>query len=290
MEGIFTVDDLTKDLKELKDKKQKRKGVSTGFEEMDELMTIDKGYLSVVSGYPSSGKSEYLDAILDNCAILHGWKTLYYSPENFPIHVHLRKHVERLAGSSLYDLTEKQLDDAITFCKNHFKWMYPENDFTLDGLLKLAAIAYEEEPFDCLVIDPWNEVDHSNQSGSRDDQYIGKCLTKLRRFIREHNIHAFVVAHPVNPSKQEREENGNYKQPTLNEISGGATWRAKCDYGWVAHRHPMENVCKIIVQKIKYKDMGQVGSVEFDYDRASGRFKHVNKTEYIMPNEIESPF
>lgn len=289
-QSVFSANDLYSDLKSRKEQNISRQGVSTGFTTLDEFMTIDKGYLSIISGLPSSGKSEMLDAILDNCAILHGWKTLIFSPENFPLSLHLRKHVERYIGKNLYSMSNEELDSGVEFANKHFMWMYPEEDYSLDGILKIASKTYEQFPFDCIVIDPWNEVDHSSMGGSREDQYISKCLTKIRRFNREYKTHSFVVAHPVNPSKTEKDANGNYKMPTLNEIAGGATWRAKADYGWVAHRHPMENVCKISVQKIKQKDMGMVGSTSFDYDRATGRFKAIHERDYIMPHECEPAF
>lgn len=289
MTGIYHPKDLIQDIEEIRRGTNKRQGVSTGFETLDELMTIDLGYLSIVSGHPSSGKSEFLDAILLNLSLTQEWKALFYSPENFPIATHLRKHVERYVGKSIFAMSQQELRDATDYCQAYFTWMYPEN-YSLDGLLDTAANQYAKEPFHLMALDPWNEVDHASQGGMRDDQYISKCLTKIRRFNREHNVHTFVVAHPTNPDKNNREADGNYKPPTLNEISGGATWRAKADYGWVAHRHPAENVCKIIVQKIKYKAMGRVGHVSFDYDWHSGRFKAPSQKEYLLPNQIESPF
>ena len=290
MSNVFYADDLFKDLEEIKLQNLKRKGLSTGFTTLDELMTIDKGYLSVITGLPSSGKSEFLDAILMNMAILHGWRTLYYSPENYPLAEHLKKHTERYVGKPLYEMSHQQMKEAKDFIHEKFVWMYPQEDYSLDGLLAIAAKEHEKQPIDAIVLDPWNEIDHSNQGGMRDDQYISRCLTKIRRFIRDTNIHAFVVAHPVNPSKQEKEADGNYKPPTLNEIAGGGTWRAKADYGWVAHRHPLENTIKVMINKIKFKTMGRVGVASFDYEWKSGRFKGVDSTEYLLPHDQESPF
>jgi twinkle protein len=289
MANIFYPKDLLGDLKSIKSMASRRKGVSTGFPSLDDLMTIDKGYLSVVTGHPSSGKSEFVDAILMNMAIMHGWRSLYFSPENYPLAEHLKKHVERYKGKSLFDMSQPEISDAVEFCQNHFAFMYPEDDFTLDGILKIAIQETQAWPIDALVIDPWNEVSHNIQG--RDDLYIGAALTKLRRFIREYNTHAFVVAHPVKPPLDSKDSEGNYKAPTLYDIAGGYTWRAKCDYGWAAHRNPTENVCKIIIQKIKYKSMGRLGSATFDYDFKSGRFKDQYATEFLLPDgDHDNPY
>jgi twinkle protein len=184
-------------------------------------------------------------------------------------------------------MSQGELTDGVDFCQNHFAFMYPEDDFTLDGILKLAVEESQTWGIDAIVIDPWNEVSHNIQG--RDDLYIGSALTKLRRFIREYDAHAFVVAHPVKPPLDSKDKNDNYKCPTLYDIAGGYTWRAKCDYGWAAHRNPTENVMEVFVQKIKYKSMGRLGVVKFDYDVASGRFKSQYETTYDLPLS-EVPF
>ena len=49
-------------------------GVSTGYKEVDEIYTIVEGQLSVVTGHPSSGKSEFIDQIMVNIAKEKKWK------------------------------------------------------------------------------------------------------------------------------------------------------------------------------------------------------------------------
>jgi twinkle protein len=46
----------------------RKRGHSTGWPSLDELMTIREGDLSVVTGIPNSGKSELIDAIMVNIA------------------------------------------------------------------------------------------------------------------------------------------------------------------------------------------------------------------------------
>lgn len=288
MSDIFYPTDLLADLKGIRSMATRRKGVSTGFESLDDLMTLDKGYLSVVTGHPSSGKSEFVDAILLNMSILHGWKTLYFSPENYPLAEHLKKHVERYAGKNLFDMSNPEIETAVEHCQDHFAFMYPETDFTLKGIMDIAIAEHHRRPYDAIVIDPWNEVSHD--FNGRDDIYIGGALTKLRRFIREYNVHCFIVAHPVKPPNDSKDATGNYKCPTLYDVAGGYTWRAKCDYGWAAHRNPTENVCQIVIQKIKYKSMGRLGKISFDYDVKSGRFKDQHETAYNLPETCGAPF
>jgi len=286
---VYRVTDLMYDLKEMRRAPSYRKGVSTGFPSLDELMTLDKGYLSIVTGYPSSGKSEFVDQLLVNCAMLHNWKSLVFSPENYPIAEHARKIIEKHAGDGIRQLDMQSLAASCNWTNNHFAWLYPpgEESVTLKDLLELAQTEFDSFPFDVLVIDPWNELSHSGQRNQRDDQYISACLTLLRRFIRKNNIHCFVVAHPVKPA--EKKPDGSYPVPSLYDISGGATWRNKADYGWCAYRNPTENICQVFIQKIKFKQMGRLGKVAFDYDWKSGRFKEQDNPVFTLPGAPEEP-
>lgn len=287
--SVYRIKDMVADLGEMKKSASSRKGLPTGFPDLDELMTLDTGYLSICTGYPSSGKSEFLDAILTNMAILHGWKSLIFSPENFPLAEHARKIVEKITGKGIRECTQSSMNDAMDFIQNHFAWMYPADDkIRLNSILELAHEEYLANPYQAIVIDPWNELDHSEQGGKRDDQYISAQLTVLRRFIREHNVHCFIVIHPSKPN--DKRPDGTYPVPTLYDCNGGAMWRNKADYGWAAYRNPNENLMQLYVQKIKFKSMGRVGKVDFEYEWQSGRFKGPSSYGFDLPqNESEPP-
>ena len=62
----------------------KPRGVSTGFDSVDELFTLQTGYLNIVTGYPGDGKSAFIDQIIVNVAKNNGWKTCFCSFEKQP--------------------------------------------------------------------------------------------------------------------------------------------------------------------------------------------------------------
>jgi len=286
--SVYRITDMLSDLKEMRRATTSRKGLSTGFHDLDELMTLDTGYLSICTGYPSSGKSEFLDAILTNMAIQHEWNALIFSPENFPLSEHARKILEKVAGKNIRGVTNAEMNDAVQFIDQHFAWMYPAEDkIKLSDILAIAHEEYERRPYHAIVIDPWNELDHSGQGGKRDDQYISAQLTVLRRFIRDHNVHCFIVIHPSKPN--DKRPDGSYPVPTLYDCNGGAMWRNKADYGWAAYRNPNENLMQLYVQKIKFKSMGRVGKVDFQYDWQSGRFKGPSDNDYLLPRHESEP-
>ena len=114
----------------------------------------------------------------------------------------------------------------------------------------------------------WNEVEHCFK-GLSETQYISQELTKIRRFARFNGIHIWVVAHPTKLSKN---ASGQYDPPTMYDIAGGAHWRNKADNGICVYRDFQTNITEIIVQKIRFKEIGKLGSVSLKYTH-TGQYK-----------------
>lgn len=264
----------------------KSKTLSTGYLDLDPVMRLAKRYLMIVTGYPSCGKSEFVDGITVNMSLMHDWRTLYYSPENHPVEEHMAKIAEKFIGKHINQFNDLDTNRALMFLQTYYTWMYPEEP-SLDTLLKLAEEQAVKGRLDCLVIDPWNSVTHT-RGRELIHEYLSEALTKVIRFARTHKILMAIVAHPKLP-KTDKE--GNILPPTLYDISDGAMWRNKADYGIVCHREDMNrNEMEIKVQKVKYKWMGKVGNIFLDYDYTSGRFKCKNQNDFYLPTDIEVPF
>ena len=119
-------------------------------------------------------------------------------------------------------------------------------------------------------------------------EYLSEALSKVLGLARTQNLHIAIVAHPKTPQK---DKDGNFPVPTLYDISDGAMWRNKADYGVVCHRPDMnKNLLEVYVQKIKQKWMGKLGMVSFDYDFRTGRFKGPDDQDFYLPHEIPPPF
>jgi twinkle protein len=264
----------------------KSKTLSTGFLDLDEKMRLAKRYLMIVTGYPSCGKSEFVDSLIINQALMHQWSTIYYSPENHPVEEHMAKLAEKFIGKPILEFKEPEMHKALAFLQEHFTWMYPEEP-DLDTLLRLAEEEATLRKIDCIVIDPWNSVTHK-RGKELIHEYLSEALTKVIRFARTHKVLMAVVAHPKLPTK---DKDGNILPPTLYDISDGAMWRNKADYGIVCHREDMsKNEIEIRVQKVKYKWMGKVGNIVLDYNYKNGRFKSKNDDDFYLPTDIQAPF
>ena len=251
-------------------------GVKTGWSNVDNLYTVRPGELTVVTGVPNSGKSEWVDALMMNLATNHGWKFAIFSPEN-PLYIHVSKMIEKYAKKSMgqyaYNrMTEEELCEAGIKINQFFFFLSAEDEEqeeTIDWILERARACVLRHGIKGLVIDPYNEIEHNIPPGVREDQYISKMLKRLKKFAVLNDIHIWIVAHPAKPQNVKQ---GAEFVPTLYDISGGANWANKCDAGIVVQRMFEEKRTKVLVKKIRFKEVGRPGTAHLQYNLATGGY------------------
>ena len=257
----------------------RERGLSTGFRNLDQLMTIVPGMLSVVTGYPSSGKSEIVDAIAVNMATLHGWKFAMCSFENAPDE-HIAKLAEKHLGIPFWEgmgaarMGEGDLRRAIAWLDERFFFIRAEDESpTIEWVLETARAAVLRHGVQGLVLDPYNEFEHKRPAGKTETEYISEMLGKVKRFAANHGVHVFFVAHPAKPDPKDA---GN--EPGLYSISGGAHWNNKADLGVVVHRAWLADgrrspLTEVFVKKVRFKWVGAPGRINLTFDAATGRYE-----------------
>ena len=276
LEGVLLVADLAGDVMQLY-LEGLPGGVSTGWPSVDEHYTVRPGELTIVTGIPSHGKSQFLDALTVNLAREHGWSFGICSPENLPVSRHLAKLIEQYTGWPFREgptrrLPQDELITALNWLHEHFVFIAPEESLTIPGLLDTAQRLVARHGLRGLIIDPWNEFEHTRPSGQTETEGISQALTQIRRFARNHGVHVWLVAHP---QKLYRREDGSYPVPTPYDISGSAHWRNKADNCltvWRDENEPDQPV-RLYVQKIRFREVGKVGMVALQFDRVTGRYK-----------------
>jgi twinkle protein len=254
-----------------------RGGVSTGWPSVDAYYTVKPGELTVVTGIPSHGKSQCLDALLVNLAQEQGWCLGICSPENLPVERHISKLIEQHTGFPFRHgpttrLPREGLVPAIEWLHRHVVFVAPNEALTIPSLLDTAKRLVSRHGIRGFVIDPWNEFDHTRPSGQTETEYISTSLGQIRRFARNHGVHVWVVAHP---QKLYRREDGSYPVPTPYDISGSAHWRNKADNCvtvWRDENEPGSPV-KIYVQKIRFREVGTIGVAELHWNPINGRYE-----------------
>ncbi len=261
-------------------------GISTGWNHFDSKFTLLKGHLNILTGFPGSGKSAWLECMACNLAKNEDWKIFLFSPECYPIESHMMKLSEKLSGKQAYDkynkprMTKEELNFNLDFVEKHFDFVDAAlDDFSLEHLiytLEHPRTFLGRSP-DMAIIDPWNELENHRPSGVTETDYIGQSLKRLRKLARKLNISFWIVAHPAKlqgPKEQNR-------SLSLYDISGSAHWSNKSDNGIVVHRSYKEEekfLVKIQVKKVKDRHYGVVSDHYFNYKKPTETYEDFHQT------------
>ncbi|THU48498.1 hypothetical protein C4D60_Mb09t26880 [Musa balbisiana] len=264
-------------------------GVSTGWRALDELYNVVPGELTVITGVPNSGKSEWIDALLCNINETRKWKFLLCSMEN-KVRDHARKLLEKhinkpFINSRYAESTERmsvrELEEGKKWLDDTFYLIRCEDDSfpSIDWVLELAKSAVVRYGIRGLVIDPYNELDHQRSSNQTETEYVSHMLTKIKRFAQHHACHVWFVAHP------RQLQNWKGYPPNLYDISGSAHFINKCDNGIVIHRNrnanagPLDRV-QVCVRKVRNKVAGRIGDAFLSYNQTTGKFADWHDEDY----------
>jgi len=276
LSGVYGAVDYFDDVREIYANGHGR-GASTGMPAIDDLFTIAEGQLSIVTGMPSSGKSEFIDQIMVNLAQRESWKFAVCSFEN-PPHMHIAKLAEKVTGKPFYDglgprMTEEDLADAVEFINDHFVFLESKDGgmSTIESVIDRTKQAVMRLGVRGLVIDPYNYIE---QTGAEEHSGISYMLSKITSFAKAHGIHVWFVAHP---QKMYPKEDGTYAVPKGMNISGSAAWFAKADLGITVHR--AEDCVEIHCWKSRFKWVGQQGMACLTYNLSNGRYEGFNPPE-----------
>lgn len=268
VKGIVSVGSMYAEIRDLYDNGV-QKGKTIDHQSIDDLITWETGRLAIVTGIPSSGKSEFVDYVVSKLNILHGWKVAYFTPENYPLKFHYTKIYEKLIGKkfSRDKSTEIEWDMAYEYIKENYFYILNDEDLSINSILESSKILIKTRGIKIVVIDPYNKLEHKYNDS--ETQYISRFLDQIINFAKLNDILVFLIAHPRKIEKG--------AVPSLYDISGSANFYNKTDYGMTVHRitsddNVMINEVNVHFQKIKYKHLGTQGVVHLNYDYVSGRF------------------
>ena len=261
-------------------------GLTTGWTKFDQFFKFPPmGQLNVVTGFPGSGKSEWLDSLALNMAVKHDWKIFNYSPENYPAEYHLQKLCEKLAGKPFcgnwvgwenvndddINLFERLMAENYTFIDCHI------NSANIDEILNSIFLECINRRVNMAIIDPWNKLESQRGPGQNETDFVGQCLTRIQMFTRQKGISFWIVAHPSKPMKN---KDGSLASLSLYDISGSAHWYNMVDDGFIVHRNwddkiGTQNITKIKIAKIKDRRYGKCGEHQFQFEPATGNYREM---------------
>ena len=255
IEGVVTIEDVADDAIDLFNKPE-HLGLSTGWIDLDDHYRISHSEVSVVTGVPNMGKSEWMDALMINMVQEYGWKFGIFSAENFPVKHHLLKLVGKFAKQPFWGdnkMSEEVARSSMNVLNDHIKFIgTQESSVTIESIMEQAKILNYRYGLNGLVIDPWNTIEHKFGDGENETNYVSRVLSQLNTFAKVNELHIWVVAHP---RKMENDANRRVIVPSPYDISGSANWFNKCDNSVTIHRHITqdEDYVGVHIHKIRFQ-------------------------------------
>ena len=289
-------DSLSADVMALWESGGLARGDYPGWPSLEKHYSIAPAQLSIVTGAPGSGKSEFMDAIMVNLAKNGEWKFVIYSPENAPISTHIAKIVEKYVHRPFNPgvntrVDKEQLENALHWMKGKFIFAKPERADLVSILdvantltdpietPQLRALRLKWKKPDAktgVIIDPWNQIEH-DRLGMNETDYVGAMLSMAMDWVRVRNAHVWIVAHPAKPMRDPK--TGKYPVPTPYDIAGSAHWFNKADNCLSVWRDRAAKSgtkeareVEIHVQKIRFKHICYEGMVTLNYNRITGEY------------------
>ena len=239
------------------------------------------GDFSVFTGTPGYGKTTFANDLFCGIARDNNLTIAWASFEQEPQRDHRRNLRTWFIGIQEWQQDEGQKAVADKWIDSNHVFLVPseDDDADLDWLLDKMEAAVVRYGASIIIIDPWNELEHSRRQGETETEYTGRAIRALKRFAKAFRVHICVVAHPT---KSVKDSDGTYKMPTLYDIAGSANWYNKCDLGVIIHKDTLdfraEPYTLIKVQKSRYHEtIGVPGEVFMDFSKDQRTYTEVQK-------------
>jgi twinkle protein len=270
------------------------KGCSTGWPTLSKHYTVRTSEVTIVTGIPSHGKSGFISALMMHLADEHDWRFAVFSPENYPLERFAASLLEQYIGKPFDGNTPRmsppEMYAGTAWLHEHVTFLMPEDDApTIDRLLDLARIQVYRHGIKGLILDPWNEMEHSRPAGQTETEYISHALSKIRRFARHHGVHVWVIAHPTKLRKAEKGEyEGQYPPPTPYDINGcyAADTEVLTMQGWRTHQQITleDEICCFDLKTHELSYQPPTRQWEYEYDGPMIHFSSPSFDALVTPN------
>jgi len=198
--------------------------------------TVKLGSTTYIGAAPTAGKTELIKEIQINLSAIHGLNHMIFTPETgspaevFAELCHAYTGKAYIKGQS--SMSEGEKIAAEMFVSEHFVIVDPDDsDLTITQFYELVD-QFEREhnkTIHTTLIDPWNELAEEYEIADlgREDKYLSRILSKVRKNAKAKNRHNFVVTHVRDQPQVVVGETRYYPMPHARELSGGQVWFRK---------------------------------------------------------------
>lgn len=218
-------------------KKGSQVGEVTGMPFLDNNLKIRPGFFYTVTGWPSSGKSEFVM----NLALLQAQnnrrKIAFYSPESYPVESFIATMAHCYLGKAtdkhyLNCCSTEEFIEALDFLH---EWVFLLSyEDTPDHLTVLEDFRTLKAAYNCkiFVLDPFNSLTGDDEAGGGNMAVqLKDVLNKFVLFTHAERVIFFCIEHPKTP----RDHEDVKRVPGPYQLFGGSMWWNKSDCVFAVH-------------------------------------------------------
>lgn len=256
-----------------------QEGLKSGIEAFDEIYTLERGLITLVTGIPEIKKSVLLDNLMRGYARENDLHVASFSPETKPLAFHIGRISSIDNGKSLSRNAENRMSyeefrETSKWVDKHFTFLQPKYS-TIEEILELARLCVLKYGTKILVIDPYSRI---RVDAEAEDKFIRRMLNDISEFAARYGVHVFIVAHPTKIEtlkKPKGNEIVNYPIVTPYQIKGASEWFQSADFILSLNRDLTMDDSPTLVYVLKSK-LWHIAKgnqyCELDYDYSNWRF------------------
>lgn len=245
-----------------------------GFPEWESKVMLAPRTLSVATGHPGHGKTQFWNQVWFQVARTYCVPVAVASFETRP-KPHVRRQLRSLfCGKLEKDMDPSEIRAADEWINDRYLFIvHPEQRPTLEWFLDMAEVAVIRHSVRVLTLDPWNRLEASRTGNETATEYIGRCLRTLHAFAHDMNCHVQIIAHPA---KMHGDRRG--KPPELEDISDSKNWDNMVDQGFVVHRPEIfdgtnrKTEASVYHKKARFEELGYPCKLNMNFQLGSGRY------------------
>lgn len=272
-------------IEEVLSNKKEIKGLKTGFPKLDEITTgLQKGDLIILAARPSVGKTAFALNLAMNIVLLANKSVAFFSLE-MPAEQLIQRMLSAISHVNNYKFKEpqhlvKEEKENILIAYDKLK----NKNFFIDdsGSIKLNEIIWkskrlkDKNQLDLIIIDYMQLIPTDSYNGNR-QQEVSKISRSLKQLARELNIPILALSQ-LNRRVEERES----KKPMMSDLRESGSIEQDADIIAFLYRDDYYNKNNSEEDKPKNKHLtelniakhrnGSIGTIEFLFDSATGKF------------------
>ena len=243
---------------------------TTGLASLDDYFKFHLSDVTIITGTPGAGKSNFVDYLCVQAAKMHNFSTAFYSGEKAP-KIHLTNLVYKYIQNSRFNLDvtsdadKKRFFDGLTFLHDHIFYLN-EQENKAEDILSKAKYLVKRHNIRILVVDNWTTMDTTTPQGVDTRDYFGMLLAKFTRFAKEYECHVLLVVHP---RKLQKKDDGRYIMPTGYDLYSSSHFYNLTDNG-ISLRAD-DGYTDVRIWKVRHQEfVGKEGSITVRFDSGSG--------------------